>query len=201
MVARRAARSWRAWSSWRVTASAGADTGRRHAPRHADPALRLPDAGEPHLRQLLRHLPRRGRDPAGHLHARLDRAPRRRCIKPSTGSATSRSPTSATPQTQFHASSTTAGRWTASSGELRQRPRRHHRDGLLRRPRPAVLLERRRQLRALRPVLHLGDGGQRGQPHVLGDRAARASRGRPSASLPADGATSRRSSTGCRRPG
>ena len=45
-------------------------------------------------------------------------------------------------------------------------------DGLLRRARPPVLLERRRRVRPVRPLLQLGRRRQRRQPHVLGRRDA-----------------------------
>ena len=57
--------------------------GRRHrrsraADDDADQALHRADAGEPLLRQLLRHLSGRRRDPEGHLHARRSGARSRR---------------------------------------------------------------------------------------------------------------------------
>ena len=45
--------------------------------------------------------------------------------------------------------------------------------GALRRPRPALLLERRRRVRPVRPLLRLRAGRQRAEPAVLGDRHAR----------------------------
>ena len=88
-----------------------------------------------------------------------------------------------------------------ADGRLRRRVRprgragSHDRDGLLRRPRHPVLLERRRQLRALRSVLRLGARRQRVEPHVLGHRRARQPGGRRDPRTRASD-TDRRSSTG-----
>ena len=82
-------------------------------------------------------------------------------------SASSRSPISRIPATSSRRSS--VGR----HGRLRPRPpaagrRRRPGDGLLRRPRPALLLEYRRPVRAIRQVLLVVQQRQPGEPHVLG---------------------------------
>ena len=67
--------------------------GRREPTDHADRALRRADAGEPLVRQLLRHLSRRRRDPQRHLHAgRPARARAVRAAVPARRSPGPRSP-------------------------------------------------------------------------------------------------------------
>ena len=87
----------------------------------ADPALRRADAGEPLVRQLLRHLSRRGRDPERHLHARRRHAPGRASGR--SGSAIALSPISVTTVAST-GSSATAGDGRLRPGGLRSIGRR-----------------------------------------------------------------------------
>ena len=134
----------------------------------SDRALRLPVAGEPQLRQLLRDPTRGRRDPGRPVHAAAARCHRRlRQAVPPRGRRDHRpGPHHARPRCAVQ---------RRPDGRLRlgQRdagPRRQPGHGLLRRPRPALLLERRRRVRALRPLLQLVEVRQRAQPHVRRDR-------------------------------
>ena len=150
------------------------------------------------LRQLLRHLSRRRRDPGGHVRRRSTRtSPAASALSRSTSGCADRR-TSATPRI-FEAS--VARR---DDRRVRRPPSRdagrHRRagHGLLRRSGHPVLLERRRRVRAVRPVLHLGRRRQRVEPLLL-DRG-RARKPREDDPTRRASTTSRRSSTAWRKP-
>ena len=130
---------------------AGRSGGREEPAGDADRALRRADAGEPLVRQPLRHLSGRRRDPARHLHAR--RAPRTAL----RAAVPSRRPRGPQPRSRPQDPPASVRRRT--HGRLRPGgvggppDRRALGDGLLRRPRPALLLERGRRVRAVRPLL------------------------------------------------
>ena len=98
-----------------VADRAGGRGRRRPGTAHADPALRLADAGEPLLRQLLRHLPGRRRASRRTCCQPIDRPdPAQGCVEPLHLGANG----GARPRAQHRASSrrsTTTGGWTASS--------------------------------------------------------------------------------------
>ena len=102
--------------------------GRRAEPRRdnhdADQARRHADAGQPLLRQLLRHLSGCRRHPDRRLPCRSTAAGRPAGASSRSASATGRPTTSARPSASSNASST-AARWTASSPPTgRHGPRR-----------------------------------------------------------------------------
>ena len=146
------------------------------SPATANRALRGPDAGEPLVRQLLRDVPGRRRHSAGHLHADRPVAPGRalRAPVPAGDSGGPDLPHDA----RVHRAQLAHGEMdgfvrAASSG--RQRPEL----GVmapLHRPRPALLLERRRRVRPVRPLVRRRAGRQRAEPAVLGERHSRRGR-------------------------
>ena len=160
----------------------------------------VPDAGEPHVRQLLRHLPRRGRHPEGRVHARRARTnPDGPCVKPLLAGRES----DQRPRSHRVASSRRAAQ-RRQDGRLRRRLQGRRAideagDGVLRRPGPALLLEHRRQLRPLRPLLHARRRAAACWNHMYWVTGAPGNPGADERSPPTASATCRRSSTASRR--
>ena len=149
---------------------------RRAATRHADQALRRADAGEPLLRQLLRHLPRCRRHPTRYLYAVA--APVERVALRTTVPAR-RSRGSGSSARRPDASNPVRARcdgWLRPGGLSPAAGARALGHGVLWRARPAVPLERRPRVRTVRPLLCCGARRQRGQPSVLAHRHRRRAR-------------------------
>ena len=199
-VAAAPARRVAACGAGAAPAGAGAAAASRTS-RHADQALRLPHAGRPVLRQLLRHLSRArtGSRPAPASAGRHRQADRR--LRQAVPAA--RQPAAVArrgPQVSRQPVRRRRG-WTASSPPTRARARRHHRDGLLRRPRPALLLEGRPTTTCSSTISSPRPGTASVPTGPTGCRPPGARRHR--ARIPAGGygEASRRSSTGSQAAG
>ena len=167
----------------------------------ADQALRLADAGEPLVRQLLRHLSRAPTASRRTSACRSTPRGRRRSASSPSTSATEWSATSPQNEEVFGGQYRSGRMNGFVDGAARgDRPDRPDRDGLLRRRGHSLLLERRRRTTSCSTASSRRSRRERAQPDVLDDGHARqlqpASRSRRAAS-----ATCRRSSTGSQARG